>query len=41
LPAIPDGPINQPRHEVIKMFGTLCYNPVYDGQQPVPGRDPK
>lgn len=41
LRAIPDEPVNQPRHEVIKMFGTLCYNPVYDGQQNVPGGDPK
>jgi hypothetical protein len=34
LRAIPDEPINQPRHEV-------RYNPVYDGQQQVPGGDPK
>ncbi len=39
LRAIPDEPPNHARHEVIKMFGTLCYNPVYDGQQRVPAED--
>ena len=39
LRAQPDEPLNLPRHEVIKQFGTLCYNPIYDTQQPVPGGD--
>jgi short-subunit dehydrogenase len=39
LRAIPDEPPNHARHEVIKQFGTLCYNPIYDGQQRVPGLD--
>jgi NAD(P)-dependent dehydrogenase (short-subunit alcohol dehydrogenase family) len=39
LRAIPDEPPNHARHEVIKMFGTLCYNPIYDGQQAVPAED--
>jgi NAD(P)-dependent dehydrogenase (short-subunit alcohol dehydrogenase family) len=39
LRAIPEEPPNHARHEVIKQFGTLCYNPVYDGQQRVPGED--
>jgi NAD(P)-dependent dehydrogenase (short-subunit alcohol dehydrogenase family) len=39
LRAIPDEPPNQARHEVIKQFGTLCYNPIYDGQQRVPAED--
>ena len=32
LRAIPDEPPNQKRHDVLKGFGTLTYNPVYDTQ---------
>ena len=36
LRAIPDEPLNTERHEIIKGYGTLVYNPVYDSQQQVP-----
>ena len=35
LRAIPQEPANKERHEVLKNFGTLLYNPVYDGQKEV------
>jgi len=34
--AIPDEPENKERHELIKKFGTLMYNPVYE-RQTTPG----
>ncbi|MCW3837559.1 SDR family NAD(P)-dependent oxidoreductase [Sphingomonas canadensis] len=37
LRAIPDEPLNEPRAALVRQFGTLMYNPVYDGQQKVPG----
>jgi NADP-dependent 3-hydroxy acid dehydrogenase YdfG len=37
LRAIPDEPINRARADVLGKFGTLMYNPIYDGQLPVPG----
>src|SRR5882672_4587208 len=37
--ANPDEPPNEARHAVIKQFGTLCYNPIYDSQQRVPAQD--
>jgi NADP-dependent 3-hydroxy acid dehydrogenase YdfG len=37
LRAIPDEPDNTTRHEALKHFGTLLHNPVYDGQEQVPG----
>lgn len=33
LRAIPDEPPNTARHELLKVFGTLLYNPIYDTQQ--------
>ena len=39
LRAIPDEPLNEARAALIRQFGTLMYNPVYDGQQVVPVRD--
>jgi NAD(P)-dependent dehydrogenase (short-subunit alcohol dehydrogenase family) len=36
LRAIPDEPPNQKRHEVLKSFGTLLYNPIYE-KQTTPG----
>jgi NAD(P)-dependent dehydrogenase (short-subunit alcohol dehydrogenase family) len=35
LRAIPQEPPNLRREEVLKMFGTLLYNPIYDEQQSV------
>lgn len=37
LRAIPDEPVNEARAAVVRQFGTLIYNPVYDGQTQVPG----
>ena len=39
LRAIPDEPANQPRAALVKQFGTLMYNPIYDTQKQVPGED--
>ncbi|MEE8414014.1 MAG: SDR family NAD(P)-dependent oxidoreductase [Dehalococcoidales bacterium] len=36
LRAVPDEPPNQKRHEVLKAFGTLLYNPIYE-KQTTPG----
>lgn len=36
LRAIPDEPLNEARAALVRQFGTLMYNPVYDGQQAVP-----
>ena len=33
--ACPDEPVNQKRKDVVKMFGTLMYNPIYDKQKQV------
>jgi NAD(P)-dependent dehydrogenase (short-subunit alcohol dehydrogenase family) len=33
--ACPDEPVNQKRKDVVKMFGTLMYNPIYDQQKQV------
>jgi hypothetical protein len=33
--AIPDEPRNEKRWEVVKNFGTIIYNDIYDKQQPV------
>jgi NAD(P)-dependent dehydrogenase (short-subunit alcohol dehydrogenase family) len=33
--AVPDEPPNQKRTAVVKMFGTLMYNPIYDKQKQV------
>jgi NAD(P)-dependent dehydrogenase (short-subunit alcohol dehydrogenase family) len=35
--AVPDEPAPAERAEVLKHFGTLLYNPIYEDQQPVPG----
>ncbi len=35
LRAIPDEPINEERAALVRQFGTLMYNPIYDGQQPL------
>jgi NAD(P)-dependent dehydrogenase (short-subunit alcohol dehydrogenase family) len=35
LRAIPDEPPDPKRHEVLKNFGTIHYNPIYDGQRNV------
>lgn len=32
LRALPDEPPDPKRHEILKHFGTLLYNPIYDGQ---------
>jgi NAD(P)-dependent dehydrogenase (short-subunit alcohol dehydrogenase family) len=39
LRAIPKDAPNQKRAEVVKLFGTLIYNPVYDEQGDVPALD--
>lgn len=39
LRAIPDEPRNDARADLVRQFGTLMYNPVYDGQQKVPVQD--
>ncbi len=36
LRSIPQDPPNQARTDVVKLFGTLIYNPIYDGQKEVP-----
>jgi NAD(P)-dependent dehydrogenase (short-subunit alcohol dehydrogenase family) len=36
LRSMPDEPLNTRRHEVIKSFGTLVYNPIYE-KQTTPG----
>jgi hypothetical protein len=36
LRAIPDEPPNEKRAALVKQFGTLMYNPVYDTQKKVP-----
>jgi NAD(P)-dependent dehydrogenase (short-subunit alcohol dehydrogenase family) len=33
--AIPDEPLNEARWEVVKNFGTIIYNDIYDKQKPV------
>jgi NAD(P)-dependent dehydrogenase (short-subunit alcohol dehydrogenase family) len=33
--AIPDEPRNEARWEIVKNFGTIIYNPIYDKQKPV------
>jgi NAD(P)-dependent dehydrogenase (short-subunit alcohol dehydrogenase family) len=33
--ACPDEPVNQKRKDVVKMFGTLMYNPIYEKQKQV------
>jgi NAD(P)-dependent dehydrogenase (short-subunit alcohol dehydrogenase family) len=33
--ACPDEPVNQKRKDVVKMFGSLMYNPIYDKQTQV------
>ena len=35
LRAVPDEPPNAKRYEVIKHFGTLLYNPIYETQNQV------
>jgi NAD(P)-dependent dehydrogenase (short-subunit alcohol dehydrogenase family) len=35
LRAIPEEPLNTKRAETLKFFGTLMYNPIYDGQKTV------
>ena len=30
--AIPTEPVNEPRRDLLKKFGTLLYNPIYDAQ---------
>ncbi len=39
LRAIPDEPINQKRAALVKQFGTLMHNPIYDAQTKVPAED--
>ncbi|MBL8548556.1 MAG: SDR family NAD(P)-dependent oxidoreductase [Hyphomonadaceae bacterium] len=39
LRAIPDEPINEPRAALVRQFGTLMYNPIYDEQRAVPGNE--
>ena len=33
--AVPDEPHNEKRWEIMKNFGTIIYNDIYDKQQPV------
>ncbi|MCX7912096.1 MAG: SDR family NAD(P)-dependent oxidoreductase, partial [Dehalococcoidales bacterium] len=33
--AIPDEPRNEKRWQIVKNFGTIIYNPIYDKQEPV------
>lgn len=40
LRSIPDEPINEPRAALVRQFGTLMFNPIYDAQQAVPGWSP-
>jgi len=35
LRSIPDEPPDKKRHETLKNFGTLLYNPIYDSQRNV------
>jgi NAD(P)-dependent dehydrogenase (short-subunit alcohol dehydrogenase family) len=35
MKACPDEPVNQKRKDVVKMFGTLIYNPIYEKQEQV------
>jgi NAD(P)-dependent dehydrogenase (short-subunit alcohol dehydrogenase family) len=35
MKACPDEPVNQKRKDVVKMFGTLIYNPIYEKQKQV------
>jgi glutathione S-transferase len=37
LRAVPSEPINEPRANLVRQFGTLMYNPIYDGQRQVGG----
>lgn len=39
LRAIPDEPANEARAALVKQFGTLMYNPIYDTQKKVPGEE--
>ncbi len=39
LRALPVEPSNDARAEVVAQFGTLLYNPIYDGQEAVDGPD--
>ncbi len=39
LRAIPDEPINQKRAALVRQFGTLMHNPIYDAQTKVPVED--
>ncbi|WP_375206843.1 SDR family NAD(P)-dependent oxidoreductase [Hyphococcus sp.] len=39
LRSIPNDPPNQERADVVKLFGTLIYNPIYDKQEDVPALD--
>jgi len=39
LRAIPDEPPNEKRAALVKQFGTLMYNPIYDTQKNVPAED--
>jgi NADP-dependent 3-hydroxy acid dehydrogenase YdfG len=37
--AVPDELINEPRANLVRQFGTLMYNPIYDAQRQVRGDD--
>jgi hypothetical protein len=37
LRAVPDEPLNEPRAKLVRQFGTLIYNPIYDTQRQVSG----
>jgi NAD(P)-dependent dehydrogenase (short-subunit alcohol dehydrogenase family) len=37
LRAIPDEPLNEKRANLVRQFGTLMYNPIYDAQRQVGG----
>lgn len=39
LRAIPQDPPNEERTKIVKLFGTLIYNPIYDEQGEVPALD--
>jgi len=39
--AVPDEAAPAERAEVLKAFGTLLYNPIYEDQQPVPAFEPE
>jgi hypothetical protein len=36
LKSVPDEPENEKRHETLKLYGTLIYNPIYE-KQTTPG----